>query len=94
VIETEEQYGKRIFELSDYLIQGKNTLIAVLKNRKGRCGITGGVKLASMQHPVWMRKAFNGLCQVIVRSTEKKGVMTLTAESDGLLSASVSVILK
>jgi beta-galactosidase len=39
-------------------------------------------------------KAFNGLCLVMVRSTEKSGVITLTASSAGLKGASVKIQTK
>jgi beta-galactosidase len=37
------------------------------------------------------RKAFNGKCLVIIQSTTSKGVMTLNAESEDLLSAKISI---
>lgn len=39
----------------------------------------------------WRRRAFNGLAQLIIRSTGGKGIITLTAESEGLIPAEVSI---
>ena len=34
--------------------------------------------------PAWKRKAFNGLAQVLVQSTQAAGEITLTAQAPGL----------
>jgi len=41
--------------------------------------------------PQWKRKAFNGLVQVIVKSTRQTGEISLTATSDGLLPATLKI---
>jgi beta-galactosidase len=38
------------------------------------------------------RKAFNGKCLVILKSTKKSGKITLIAESEGLEDAVVTII--
>ncbi len=44
-----------------------------------------------MQPSPWVRSVFNGFAQVIVQSTKEPGTLTLTAISEGLKSATVSV---
>jgi len=38
-----------------------------------------------------MRRAFNGLCQVIIQSTDKSGQIEITAKSDGLKSMTLAI---
>lgn len=40
------------------------------------------------------RKAFHGLCQVLIQTTKEAGVITLHAESDGLKPAVISAVSK
>lgn len=42
----------------------------------------------------WKRKAFNGLCQILVQSTKTNGSFTLTAKSAGLADGEVKVFVK
>jgi len=42
--------------------------------------------------PQWKRKAFNGLAQVIVRTTKQAGEISLTATSEGLTPTTVEII--
>ena len=44
-----------------------------------------------LQPSQWVRSVFNGFAQVIVQSTKEPGTLTLTAISEGLKSATVSV---
>lgn len=39
--------------------------------------------------PQWKRKTFNGLTQIIVRTTKQEGEITLTATSEGLAPATL-----
>ncbi len=48
--------------------------------------------LSSFQSPE--RKAFNGLCLVVIQSTKKSGDINLIAESKGLRQASLKIITK
>jgi len=41
--------------------------------------------------PQWKRKCFNGLGQVIIKTTKKAGLITLTATSDGLNPATLKI---
>lgn len=40
---------------------------------------------------VWKRRAFNGLCMVIVQSTKQAGELCITAESPGLIAAKATI---
>jgi beta-galactosidase len=40
------------------------------------------------------KKAFNGLCLVVVQSLQKEGNIKLTAQSDGLKKASIIIDVK
>jgi len=44
-------------------------------------------------HPAgqWNRKAFNGLAQIIVKTTKQAGEITLTASSDGMIPATLKL---
>jgi beta-galactosidase len=40
----------------------------------------------------WKRKTFNGLAQILIRTTKQAGVITLTATSEGLTPATIEII--
>jgi beta-galactosidase len=42
----------------------------------------------------WKRSLFNGKCQIILQSPEKEGEFALTASSEGLKSATATIIIK
>jgi beta-galactosidase len=42
--------------------------------------------------PQWKRKTFNGLAQVIVKTTKQAGEITLTASSEGLAPATLKIM--
>ncbi len=44
--------------------------------------------------PQWKRKTFNGLAQVIVRTTKQAGEITLTATSEGMAPATLRIVSK
>ena len=45
------------------------------------------VKTVSDPLPQWKRKTFNGLAQIIIKTTTQPGKITLTASADGLVPA-------
>jgi len=57
-------------------------------------GVDNGnpVSMESFKAP--QRKAFNGMCLVIIQSTSKKGSVKLTATSDGIAGSSVTLNFK
>ncbi|MDO6803730.1 beta-galactosidase GalB [Wenyingzhuangia sp. 1_MG-2023] len=70
--------------LVNFKIEGEGTLAAV--------GNGDQTSLASFQ--VNQRKAFNGLCLAVLKSTEKSGKITLTATSKELESATITISTK
>ena len=54
-------------------------------------GVDNGYEASMESFRASQRKAFNGRCLVIVRTTEKGGAITVTAKSAGLLRATVSL---
>jgi len=49
------------------------------------------VSTASNPTPQWKRETFNGLAQIIVKTTKQAGEITLTASSDGLTPATLKL---
>ncbi len=57
-------------------------------------GVDNGNPISHEPFKASYRKAFNGLALAVLQAKEKKGKLTLTAESDGLQSASIDIELK
>jgi beta-galactosidase len=57
-------------------------------------GVDNGSQTSHESFKADKRKAFHGLCQVIIRSKEKAGSLKLTAMSEGLETVSATIILK
>ncbi|MCD6201508.1 MAG: DUF4982 domain-containing protein [Bacteroidales bacterium] len=57
-------------------------------------GVDNGCQTSLEPFKADYRKAFNGKCLVILKSSEDKGTATLTATSDGLTEASVSLDIR
>jgi beta-galactosidase len=79
------------FDVSSALHPGKNVLAVVVQNQAGPGGLTMGVSLSAETTPQWKRRAFNGLCMVIVQSSRKAGHISLTAASAGLETATATI---
>jgi len=74
------------FSLNDRLHVGENDLVIIVKNDDGRGGLGRGIELIGHgDSPVWHRRLFNGLAQVLVRSNAS-GVR-LRASASGCESA-------
>jgi len=84
---TDQWDGSYSIDLSKAAHPGSNEIIVIVHNNGGEGGF--GAISASYPTPAdgWQRKLFNGLAQVIVRSRGGR----LTATSDGLKSATVSL---
>jgi beta-galactosidase len=54
-------------------------------------GVDNGLQTSDEPFQADHRKAFNGLCLVVVQSTNSKGVITVTANSAGLTTASAVI---
>ncbi|TNJ46574.1 DUF4982 domain-containing protein [Tamlana fucoidanivorans] len=70
--------------LVNFSIDGEATLAAV--------GNGDQTSLASFQANE--RKAFNGLCMLIIKSTENSGIVKITASSEGLQPSTVNITTK
>lgn len=79
-----------------YLRAGKNILVISgqpleMKNQWEILNTDPGSLKVVYPAPIWHRKLFNGLAQLIVQSTEKAGDITISATSNGLQSASLKL---
>ncbi|MBN2521275.1 MAG: DUF4982 domain-containing protein [Bacteroidales bacterium] len=54
-------------------------------------GVDNGCQTSHEPFQASYRKAFNGLCLAVIRSTEKTGEITLTATSEGLKSQTINI---
>lgn len=72
--ETNDWSHSWTIDVGKLLKPGKNTVAVVVKNQGNTGGLVSGARL-EIAHKAgsWKRKAFNGLCQVIVQSTKKAG---------------------
>lgn len=57
-------------------------------------GVDNGFQASLEPFKADYRKAYNGLCLAIVQAKDKPGKLTLTASSEGLQQASVTIVLK
>ena len=78
------------------LKKGKNEYVVVGKRFKKRSewdepNTNPGVIQVVVPAEVWKRKAFNGLAQVIVKSTKRAGEITLVATSGGLTAGTLKI---
>ena len=80
------------FDVGGLLKAGPNDLVIIVKNDQGPGGLGGGISLGGgIERPQVHRRLFNGLCQVIVQSTEEAGAIRLLARAEGLESSAVEV---
>lgn len=86
----------RITDKEGLLVPGANNLVRFAIEGPGEIIATDNGDATDMTpFPAIERKAFNGLCLVIVRSQENKpGTIKITAESEGLESAEIYIYSK
>ena len=80
--------------IRDRLHPGENTVAVALTNWGTNAGISQGVLLRYFENPApvaWRRSVFNGLAEIIVRTGRESGAITLTASSEGLRPATLSL---
>lgn len=83
------------FDVAGKLAKGRNVLAIVAKNNGGEGGLTKGARLVGTEkQPAYSRSLFHGLAQVIVKSGDLAGNLTLTASSKGLAAATLTVSVK
>ncbi|OIQ91742.1 beta-galactosidase BoGH2A precursor [mine drainage metagenome] len=88
--ETHDWQAQPIFDIKKFLRVGDNVVAVGVKNDVGTGGLNPDVAVEVVGHaetPPWSRSLFNGLAQIIVRSTRQAGEFTLTATSPGLKPA-------
>jgi beta-galactosidase len=54
-------------------------------------GVDNGLQTSNESFKAKERKAFNGLCLVVIQSNEKTGKITLYAKSDGIKDATINI---
>ena len=74
----------RADNLINFEIQGEGKIV----------GVDNGYQASHEPFQAKYRKAFNGMCLVVLQSNGKAGSISLTATSEGLQSASVRVLAK
>ena len=78
------------FDLKNLLRAGDNVIAVGVFNGYGRGGLNPGAEVSVFGKPIpapWSRSLFNGLAQIIVRSTRDAGEIKLTASAEGLAPA-------
>ena len=55
-------------------------------------GVDNGNAISLEPHKANERKAFNGMCLVVIQSNGKSGTIKLKATSDGLTSADLTIL--
>jgi beta-galactosidase len=83
-----------VHDVKALLHPGENTVAVAIANWGATAGLNNGVKLRLIADPApvqWQRKVFNGLAQVIVRTTKESGAIKLTARAEGLTAATLSI---
>jgi len=83
-----------IYDVRPLLHPGENTIAVTLANYGPAAGVNRGVSLHLQEKPVsvaWHRSVFNGLAQIIVQSSTTSGTIKLTARTNGLKPAQVTI---
>jgi len=92
--ESHDWQAQPIFDIKKFLHAGDNVIAAAVNNGVGSGGLNLNVNvevIGKASTPPWARSLFNGLAQIIVRSTRNAGEIKLTATADGLAPATVAV---
>ena len=92
--ESHDWQARTGFDIKKYLHVGDNVIAVGVFNGEGQGGLNPDVDVQITEHPVpaaWSRSLFNGLAQIIVQSTRNAGDIKLSAMSDGLAPATVTV---
>lgn len=70
--------------LVNFIIEGEGEII----------GVGNGNPLDHDSFKLSYRKAFNGMCLAVIQASNKPGTIKLIAESDGLKSSSITIVVK
>ena len=82
------------FDIKDKLHAGDNVIAVGVHNASGSSRFVPGARLEFIGQPsvvAWSRSLFNGLAQVIVQSSHRRGEIKLMASSDGLAPATAVI---
>jgi beta-galactosidase len=92
--ESHDAQSVAMFDVKRFLRPGENTVAVVVAVYGGGGGISKGVALqfqGKPELPEWKRSVFNGLAQIIVKSSKNSGTFHLTAQSSGLRPATLGI---
>jgi beta-galactosidase len=92
--ESHDWSAQPAFDIKKALHTGDNVIAVGVRNESGTGGLNPDVNVelvGKSAASAWSRRLFNGLAQVIVQSGKEAGEIKLTADADGLKSATVSV---
>ncbi|AIE83675.1 beta-galactosidase GalA [Fimbriimonas ginsengisoli] len=92
--ESHDWQARPVFDIRPFLHAGDNVIAVGVNNLYGEGGLNPNVTvrlLGKVVAPQWSRSLFNGLAQVIVRSTHAAGSFRLTATTDELKPATATV---
>jgi beta-galactosidase len=82
----------KIVDKDGVMVPNADTLVKFKVTGEGSiAGVDNGNPISHESFKADFRKAFNGLCLAVIRSTEKAGKVNVTATSDGLKPASVDI---
>jgi beta-galactosidase len=85
----------KVLDKNNIMVPYADNLINFKVSGEGRIvAVDNGSETSHESFKASFRKAFNGMCLVVVQSKEKAGKITLEASSDGLESASVEIETK
>ncbi len=79
-----------VYDVKALVQPGPNTVAVAIANYGASAGLSQGVELRlydKLPEPAWSRSTFNGLAQIIVRTTKQAGAIELTARAAGLAPA-------
>ena len=91
---TGDSRAPSVYDVKALLQPGPNTVAVALANWGAAAGLNQGVELRLVDQPpapAWSRSTFNGLAQIIVRTTKQPGSLALRARAAGLAAATLSI---
>jgi beta-galactosidase len=85
----------RVLDEAGTMVPDADNLIHFKLSGDGKiAGVDNGLQTSHEPFQAKERKAFNGMCLVVVQSNEKPGQIKLEAESDGLVGSSIMIHAK
>ncbi|MGZ3879981.1 MAG: DUF4982 domain-containing protein, partial [Flavisolibacter sp.] len=82
----------RITDSEGNLVPNADNLVRFQIKGEGEiAGVDNGLQTSLEPFKASYRKAFNGMCLVIIKTTQKRGSIQLTAHSEGLQGSSINI---